>query len=379
MKRFLFAIAALLILLSLFPSTTTAAINKQDPQSPPAYQACLAHENMNLLTDKVKAILFWSEGCPHCHEVLENILPPLEEEYGDQLEIILVEISSSEDFHRLFEVAAAYGIPQERVGVPFLIIGDQTLIGTVQIANELPRLIETHLAEGGIAVPENAVVQSFLANKDSSIFQNQEKTPGAAQTPAPTPTSILPMESSQKPVSDGFALAVGTMVLMAAAMIISLISVITGKTYSLPGWTDWLIPVLILAGIGVAGYLSYVETQPVLAICGPVGDCNAVQNSPYALLFGVLPVGVLGLLGYLALFGAWVVRRLQPAWEPQMNVIFWGLALFATLFSLYLTYLEPFVIHAVCMWCITSAVIVTLLLLLGTPKAARSLFVTKRG
>ncbi len=47
---------------------------------------------------------------------------------------------------------------------------------------------------------------------------------------------------------------------------------------------DWLIPVVIVFGIGAAGYLSHVETQEVAAVCGPVGDCNAVQNSPYAIL-----------------------------------------------------------------------------------------------
>ena len=46
-----------------------------------------------------------------------------------------------------------------------------------------------------------------------------------------------------------------------------------------------------------AGYLTYVETQLVQAVCGPVGDCNAVQSSSYARLFGVLPVGVLGASG----------------------------------------------------------------------------------
>lgn len=49
----------------------------------------------------------------------------------------------------------------------------------------------------------------------------------------------------------------------------------------------------------------------------------------------------------------------------------WGMAFFAVIFSLYLTYLEPFIIRAVCIWCLSSAVIVTLLLLLGTPPAIR--------
>lgn len=128
-----------------------------------------------------------------------------------------------------------------------------------------------------------------------------------------------------------------------------------------------MIPVLIIMGIGVAAYLSYVETQSVEAICGPVGDCNTVQQSRYATLFGFLPVGVLGLLGYLGMLAAWLTRKYLPRFAKPADIAFFGMALFAVIFSIYLTYLEPFVIGAVCIWCLTSAVIVTLLLLLGTP------------
>jgi len=124
----------------------------------------------------------------------------------------------------------------------------------------------------------------------------------------------------------------------------------------------------------VAGYLAYIETQMVQAACGPVGDCNAVQASPYARLFGVLPVGVLGMLGYLAMLGAWGSSRLRRDWLGRVAppAVF-GMALFGTLFSFYLTALELFVIKAVCMWCVISAVVMTLLLLLSLDPALRSL------
>ena len=59
-----------------------------------------------------------------------------------------------------------------------------------------------------------------------------------------------------------------------------------------------MVPVLVLIGVGVASYLSYIEISHVEAACGPVGDCNTVNQSKYATLFGFLPVGVLGLIGY---------------------------------------------------------------------------------
>ena len=71
----------------------------------------------------------------------------------------------------------------------------------------------------------------------------------------------------------------------------------------------------------MALYLSYVETQMVEAVCGPVGDCNTVQSSPYSRLFGVLPMGVVGAVGYVAILAAWLVNRLGsgrwPGWRRR--------------------------------------------------------------
>ena len=126
------------------------------------------------------------------------------------------------------------------------------------------------------------------------------------------------------------------------------------------GWVAWSIPILAVAGLVVAGYLTYIETQMVEAICGPVGDCNAVQSSSYAKLFGVLPIGILGLVGYVAMLAAWFRGRSGSITARTLLV---GMAAFGVAFSVYLTYLELFVIEAVCLWCLSSAVIMTLILL----------------
>lgn len=297
----------------------------------------------------VRAIMFWMNGCPHCHEVLENVLPPLQEKYDAQLEIRLVEVVNTEDVRYLHAVAKTFGIPIDRANVPFLIIGDHVLIGSQQIPDELPGLIEDFLAQGGVdwpAIPDRSIV-------------------------ADTPEKEAPPETH----ADGYAIAIATLALMAAALIYSAAAFALGKAPSLPGWADWLFPVLVLIGLVVAGYLSYVEIQMVDAACGPVGDCNAVQGSPYARLFGFLPVGVMGVTGYIAILAAWMIKR----WASGHKVALAALAVFAltligVVFSLYLTYLEPFVIKAVCMWCISSAVIMTLLLVLSLPAAINSLY-----
>jgi len=130
-----------------------------------------------------------------------------------------------------------------------------------------------------------------------------------------------------------------------------------------PSFPPWLIPALAICGLFIAGYLSYVELSQSNAICGPVGDCNAVQRSPYARLWGILPIGVIGVAGYFVIIGLWLFYYFGPKSRKGFIVqILWGTVLLGTLFSSYLTFLEPFVIGATCAWCVTTALVMTFLL-----------------
>ncbi len=179
--------------------------------------------------------------------------------------------------------------------------------------------------------------------------------------------------------SNGFTLAITVLVLMILAVIYSLIRVFrnvndVNKTDPLPAWRQIAMVILFLLGMLVAFYLTYVEVRSTKAVCGPVGDCNAVQSSKYARLWGVLPIGLLGLGGYVAMLIVWLVgKSKQPKIANLANLVFFGMALFGVIFSIYLTYLEPFVIKAVCMWCLSSAVIMTLILLNSIPETVQAL------
>jgi len=125
---------------------------------------------------------------------------------------------------------------------------------------------------------------------------------------------------------------------------------------------SWIFPLLCLIGFGVAGYLAYVETSNTSAVCGPVGDCNTVQQSEYARLFGILPIGVLGLVGYFTIFLTWLIHRQSSGnlrHFAAMSLL--GMTFMGIIFSIYLTFLEPFVIGATCAWFLTSAVVMTAL------------------
>jgi uncharacterized membrane protein len=183
-----------------------------------------------------------------------------------------------------------------------------------------------------------------------------------------------------QPQSNGFALAIAILVGMIAALVYTAVTWARAwrsdafQVAPPPTWLDTLIPALSIIGLGVAGYLTYVETQAVPAVCGPVGDCNAVQASSYSKLFGVLPVGVLGMAGYVAIVVAWLWGRFRSdRLADYAPLAIQAMTVFGVLFSVYLTYLELFVIRAVCAWCLTSAVIITLLMLLAMPLALASL------
>lgn len=125
------------------------------------------------------------------------------------------------------------------------------------------------------------------------------------------------------------------------------------------------IAALILLGIGVAGYLTYVHYADIDPVCaGGSGGCHIVQASDYAELFGI-PVAMIGLGGYLALAASLFVPG------EAGRALGMALALVGAGFSLYLTYLELYVIDAICQWCVASAVIMVLLAALTTARMLR--------
>jgi uncharacterized membrane protein len=122
---------------------------------------------------------------------------------------------------------------------------------------------------------------------------------------------------------------------------------------------------LALAGIGVAGYLTWVHYAGVTPICATGGGCERVQTSSYSELTGV-PVALLGLAGYLAI----LVLALIPGELGRLAGA--GVAMVGAGFSLYLTYLELFVINAICQWCVASALIMCAIAVLSVLRVARA-------
>lgn len=117
---------------------------------------------------------------------------------------------------------------------------------------------------------------------------------------------------------------------------------------------------LSIAGILVSAYLTYAHVDERALACG-IGDCATVQASAYSTVAGI-PVAVLGLVAYAALGVMAVARLIRPSLGSWIEIPFWGGTLAGTIYSGYLTYVELFILDAICQWCVISAVVMTALL-----------------
>ena len=310
----------------------------------------------------VYAVLFYSPTCSHCAKLDREILPALQEKYGNKLVIVRLNVISAAGSKIYEKALELFKVPEERIRVPALIIGETFLVGTVEIPEKSPGLINAALSKGGLNWPdlpglhEQFVAQASIHPENLSIWQ------------------FMAYKFKQDPLANGIAVIVLIIMVVSliAAVVITLSSVKAPKVLTiLPGW---IIPPMAVIGLAVAVYLSYVEVSEMNAVCGPVGNCNAVQDSPYAKLFGILPIAVMGMGGYIAILAVWFFQQFGPApLKRQARLVLWGLGIFSVLFSSYLTFLEPFVIGATCALCLASAVVVTIILWVSILPARKAL------
>jgi cytochrome c biogenesis protein CcdA/thiol-disulfide isomerase/thioredoxin len=102
----------------------------------------------------VRAVYFYSNDCPHCITIIEEVLPPLQEQYGEQLEIKMIEVSDAEHYEMLIRAEEMFDVAPEERGLPTMILGNQVLIGEDEIRGDLACMLDTCLTSGGTAWPE---------------------------------------------------------------------------------------------------------------------------------------------------------------------------------------------------------------------------------
>ena len=126
-----------------------------------------------------------------------------------------------------------------------------------------------------------------------------------------------------------------------------------------------LVALLALAGIFVALYLTLYKTGVIGQLTCSVGSCETVNTSQWSTLLG-LPVAAWGLGFYIATLAV-AMAGTSDRWidERSVSVVLVAMSGWGVLFSLWLTYLELFVIHAICMWCVISAILVTIIFIVS--------------
>ena len=126
-----------------------------------------------------------------------------------------------------------------------------------------------------------------------------------------------------------------------------------------------IVAALALAGIFISIYLTLYKLGVIGELSCTLGSCETVNTSRWSVFLG-LPVAAWGLIFYLDVFVVALVGttpRLEN--EPLISTVLVAGAAIGVIFSAWLTYLELAVIHAICIWCVTSAVIVLLIFLVS--------------
>jgi uncharacterized membrane protein len=132
----------------------------------------------------------------------------------------------------------------------------------------------------------------------------------------------------------------------------------------------WAAVGLSVVGLVVSSYLVYIKFDPGSLLCTGVGDCAAVNASRYSEI-GPVPVAVLGVLAYLFLLVSLLLESrfaFIEEWGPAAQFM---TALAGTLYSAYLTYIEVAVIEKICPYCVTSAVVITVILVITSFRLRR--------
>jgi len=148
---------------------------------------------------------------------------------------------------------------------------------------------------------------------------------------------------------------------------------ITGQIMKKPEtFSDWLFIIAAVIGLIDSIYLIWIKIANDKIYCLPgIGDCWTVNTSQYSQVFGI-PISAFGAIAYLAILVAALFANRSNFLRVNQITLLFGISLAGFLYSLYLTYLELFVINAICPFCVISAVAMTILFVLSVLRLVKS-------
>lgn len=159
----------------------------------------------------VRAIMFMSPTCGHCHLVITEVLVGMTEEYGEQLQIVLIDVTQPGGGQLYQQAISHYNIPENRRGVPALIVNDVLLVGSGEIPDQFPAMVVALLEAGGTEWPDFPGLAEALA----AMGQPTTETTATAIPPTPLPTATLAPPPTPAPAATHTAAEADTAVYLA--------------------------------------------------------------------------------------------------------------------------------------------------------------------
>jgi len=114
-----------------------------------------------------------------------------------------------------------------------------------------------------------------------------------------------------------------------------------------------------------AAYLTWIKLSHNEVLCAPgIGDCYTVNTSRYSELYGI-PIAIFGLATFLLIIFILLLEPRLPFIQENGNLAVFGISMIGVIYSAYLSYLEEFVIHAWCPYCVLSAIMMVIIFFLS--------------
>lgn len=135
-------------------------------------------------------------------------------------------------------------------------------------------------------------------------------------------------------------------------------------------WLYRISIALVAIGLAVSVYMTVYKYTENSAMCLGSGDCSVVNASRYSEFYGI-PVAVIGIGGYAALLAALALEARNAFFKQNGTLLVFGMSLTAFLFTIYLVYLEIWILKAFCPFCITSQVAMTAMFVLSIIRLVR--------
>ena len=135
-------------------------------------------------------------------------------------------------------------------------------------------------------------------------------------------------------------------------------------------WLYRISIALALLGVAVSAYLTIFKLTDNQRMCLGNGGCSKVNSSVYAEVYGI-PVAIIGIGGYAVIAALTFMEDRNRFLKQNGTMLVFGLALIGFLFTLYLIYVELALIKALCPFCVTSQITMTILFILSIIRLAR--------